>query len=86
LLAGDDNLLNQGLPVKTGLFPVTSKTAVTWDTSRHTSIETHAWIYRKKIGCGNLLFADGSVQSALNSGLTNYLSQTGLPTNRLIIP
>jgi prepilin-type N-terminal cleavage/methylation domain-containing protein len=86
LLAGDDNFLSQGLPVKSGVFTASSTATFTWDKSRHIVAETHAWIYRKKVGCGNMLLSDGSVQSATNWDLTNYLSQTALTTNRLVIP
>jgi type II secretory pathway pseudopilin PulG len=86
LLSGDGNFLNQGVPVKPGLFEATSNTPVTWDTSRHTSVETHAGIFRKTTGWGNVGLADGSVQALTTSGFRNQIRQTGLATNRLFIP
>jgi competence protein ComGC len=86
LLAGDDNFLNQGSPVKPGLFEITSGTPVGWDSSRHTDIETYAWIYRKSVSCGNVALGDGSVQSLNNSTLRDQMRRTGLATNRLVIP
>ncbi|HEV2693676.1 MAG TPA: type II secretion system protein [Verrucomicrobiae bacterium] len=86
LLGGDDNFVNQGASVKPGLFTTASTATFTWDNSRHTVEKDHAWIYLKKPACGNLLMADGNVQAALNSDLTNYLSPTALATNRLVIP
>jgi len=86
LLSGDDNFLINGSPVKPGLLEVTSNTPIAWDSSRHVSVETHFWLFKKKTNWGNIGLGDGSVQSLTNPGLTNLLHQTGLATNRLAIP
>lgn len=72
-LSGDDNFEIGGAPVKSGLLAISSNTSIAWSAARHKF-------------SGNLLLADGSVQSSSNSGLTNYVHQTGLTTNRLAIP
>lgn len=86
LLSGDDHFLINGSPVKPGLIEVTSNTPIAWDSSRHLSVETHAWIFKKKAAYGFIGLGDGSVQSVSCSGLTNSVQQTGLATNRLVIP
>ncbi len=73
LLSGDDNFEISGAPVKSGLLAISSNTPIAWSAARHKF-------------SGNLLLADGSVQSSSNSGLTNWIHQTGLATNRLAIP
>jgi prepilin-type processing-associated H-X9-DG protein len=83
LLSGDDNFVVNRSPIKPGLIQLTPATSVTWNTDRHGSDEPRFWVSKK---LGNLLFADGSVQSVGNSGLTSRLQQTGLATNRLAIP
>ena len=73
LLSGDDNFAIGGVPVKSGLLNVTTNTSITWTATRH-----HF--------AGNVALADGSVQQMSNSGLTNWLRQTGVVTNRFAIP
>ena len=59
----------------------------TRDGHRHGNITDQGWFKRpKKIGVGNLALTDGSVQEANNITLPNYVSETGLGTNRLVIP
>jgi hypothetical protein len=73
ILSGDDNFEIGGVPVKSGLLELSSNTPIAWSAARH------------KFD-GNIGLTDGSVQSLSNSGLTNFLHQTGLATNRLAIP
>jgi prepilin-type N-terminal cleavage/methylation domain-containing protein len=73
LLSGDDNFAIGGVPVKSGRLDLAANMPVTWTAARH-----HF--------AGNVAVADGSVQQMSNSGLTNWLHQTGLATNRLAIP
>jgi len=86
-LSGDDMfLLNQTI-VPPGRFDVAATAPLEWDDNRHGDIVKQGWFTApKKIGCGNLLLGDGSVQATSSSTLTNYLAQTGLATNRLYIP
>jgi type II secretory pathway pseudopilin PulG len=73
ILSGDDNFEIGGVPVESGLLKLSSNTPIAWTPVRH--------------GLGGFfLLADGSVQSLSNSGLTNWLHQTGVATNRLAIP
>jgi hypothetical protein len=86
LLSGDDNLIIDASPVKSGIFEVKRGTSIRWDSTRHISVKSHTWFEKYDPNLGNIGLGDGSVQSTLNSSLTNYLSQTGLATNRLVIP
>jgi competence protein ComGC len=72
-LFGDDNFSVAGQSAKPGLISLTSNTPVALTVARH-----HF--------AGNIGFSDGSVQSLNNSNLRILLSQTGLATNRLVIP
>ena len=73
LLSGDANFAIGGVPVKSGLLKFYSNAPIAWSAARHKY-------------SGNILLADGSVQSLNNSGLRNWLHQTGVATNRLAIP
>jgi prepilin-type processing-associated H-X9-DG protein len=73
ILAGDDNLLVNGKPVQPGFLNLSTNVAVEWTMERHQ-------------GVGNFALADGSVQSLSNSSFTNKLQETGVATNRLVIP
>jgi prepilin-type processing-associated H-X9-DG protein len=73
ILSGDDNFEINGVAVKSGLLEFSSNTPIAWSAARHKF-------------SGNILLADGSVQSVAISGLTNLVQQTGLATNRLAIP
>ena len=73
ILSGDDNFEINGTPVKSGLLELSPNTSIAWSAARHKFT-------------GNILLADGSVQSLNNSGLTNWLHQAGSFTNRLAIP
>ena len=72
-LAGDDNFAVNGKPVQPGILNLSTNTSIEWTSARH----HHA---------GNILLADGSVQSASSSGLQQAFHQTGIATNRLVIP
>jgi len=73
-LSGDDNFEINGTPIKSGLLELFSTNApIAWSAARHKF-------------AGNILLADGSVQSVTISGLANLVQQTGLVTNRLAIP
>jgi hypothetical protein len=86
LLSGDDHFLINGSPVKPGLIEVTSNAPIAWDSSRHVSVESRAWFFKKKTGWGNIGLGDGSVQSLSSSNLLEQIKQIGLATNRLAIP
>jgi prepilin-type processing-associated H-X9-DG protein len=73
ILSGDDNFEIGGVPVKSGLFGISTNTRIAWTSARHKY-------------AGNIGFADGSVQEVTTGDLQNALRQTGLATNRLAIP
>ncbi len=81
-LSGDDNWLTggevwnvafKGVPVPSGVLSVWTNTAVAWSDARH---QKH----------GNVVLADGSVQSFSGSKLAEALRNTGVATNRLAFP
>jgi hypothetical protein len=72
-LAGDDNFEINGAPVKSGLLKISTNTTISWTAARHKFV-------------GNIGLADGSVQQVTQNGLRQALEQTGLATNRLVIP
>ena len=73
LLCGDDNLAMGSVLVKRGLLTLSANIQVSWTAARH----------KNK---GNILLADGSVQGFSNSRLREALQNTGVATNRLLIP
>jgi prepilin-type processing-associated H-X9-DG protein len=73
VLSGDANFEINGVLAKSGLLKISSNAPIIWSATRHKY-------------SGNILLADGSVQTLSNSSLTNWLHQTGLATNRLAIP
>ena len=73
LLSGDDNLLIGGVAVKSGLLELGTNQSVGWSSTRH-------------VLQGNVALADGSVQQFGSTRLRSLLIQTGLSTNRLLIP
>jgi type II secretory pathway pseudopilin PulG len=73
MLSGDANFQINGVPVKSGILEITSNTPIAWTRERHRL-------------SGNIVLADGSVQTLSNAELPNQIPQTGLATNRLAIP
>jgi len=74
LLSGDANFEIGGVPAKSGLLALSSNAPVSWTAARH----QHG---------GNIAIADGSVQQVTPSQLRQrMLPQTGLATNRLLLP
>ncbi len=72
-LSGDDNFAIGGVPVKAGVLQLLTNTPVAWTKDRHSD-------------GGNIGLADGSVQQLNANGLQQALQQTGVATNRLVIP
>ena len=73
VLDGDDNFLLSGKPVKSGLLELSSNSPVAWSGKRHRY-------------CGNLGFADGSVQQESQGDLQQAIQGTGRAKNRIVIP
>jgi hypothetical protein len=72
-LSGDDNFAISGVPVKSGLLELSTNAPIAWTAARHKFI-------------GNICLADGSVQQLTTDDLQKALQQTGVATNRLVIP
>ena len=72
ILSGDRNITN-GLGVRTGVLRVTATDPSGWPSTPHR-------------GCGNILFADGSVRYLSTPQLREAITNTGFPTNRLLMP
>lgn len=72
-LAGDRNLVTNGVAVGPGLAVIQKKTLLGWSTAMH------HW-------SGNLCLADGSVSHLDAKGLNDALAKTTLALNRLAMP
>jgi prepilin-type processing-associated H-X9-DG protein len=86
LLSGDDNVAISSIPVKSGLLELSTNTPVTWTSLRHVAYNSHFWTAARYRFVGNIGFADGSVQQATTDDLEKALQQTGVATNRLVLP
>ena len=73
ILSGDDNLEVNGVRVRPGILNLLTNASVGWTKDRHGST-------------GNIALADGSVSATTVSGLNSALANTGIATNRLVIP
>lgn len=71
-LSGDHNITN-GLPIRDGVLTLTTNRPAGWTAGVHVNV-------------GNILLADGSVQSFTTSALREALGHTGTTTNRLAMP
>lgn len=78
ILSGDRHLQVNGQPVKPGLLVASNSATFDW------SKELHARSSRSPVG--NLLFADGHVEIARSTRLTNSFQRQSPLTNRLVIP
>jgi len=73
-LCGDDTFEKDKKTVNPGLLEFTANTSLHWSSARHHYT-------------GNIALADGSVWEGVNhSNLLKLVSQTGLATNRLVVP
>jgi prepilin-type processing-associated H-X9-DG protein len=73
LLAGDRNLVTNGVPVGSGLLKLMTNMNVGWTMSTHQ-------------GSGNVVLGDGSVQSFPSARLQEQSTNSGMKINRLAIP
>jgi hypothetical protein len=73
ILDGDDNLVVDGTPVKSGLIKFPPNAPIAWSGTRHRF-------------CGNIGFVDGSVVEESTIGLEKAFLRTGLATSRIAIP
>lgn len=71
-LSGDHNITN-GLPIRDGVLTLTTNRPAGWTAGVHVNV-------------GNILLADGSVQSFTAPALREALGYTGAATNRLAMP
>jgi hypothetical protein len=84
ILSGDDNFLLNGSPIKSDLYEITSNASFAWDDTRHVGVRKTGWFSKTKVGYGNIVLADGSVQIISQSGLR--IAFQNEITNRLAIP
>jgi len=73
LLAGDRNLMTNGVPVGSCLHVLTTNRKVGWTAQMHNN-------------AGNVLFGDGHVDALSNGRLQELSRSSGEATNRLLIP
>jgi hypothetical protein len=73
LLAGDRSLMTNNVPVRSGLLELTTNLTAGWTSRMH----NHA---------GNGLFGDGHVDALSNNRLQEQLINSGVATQRLLIP
>jgi prepilin-type processing-associated H-X9-DG protein len=85
-LSGDDNFAIGGVPVKSGVLELSTNTPVTWTSLRHVAYNSHFWTAARHKFVGNIGMADGSAQQFTTDGLQKALQQTGVATNRLVLP
>jgi competence protein ComGC len=85
-LSGDDNFAISGVPVKSGLLELSTNSSITWTSGRHVAHNSHFWTPARDRFVGNLGMADGSAQQVTTDGLQKALQQTGVATNRLVLP
>jgi prepilin-type processing-associated H-X9-DG protein len=72
-LVGDDHFTVAGKKPKSGALNLWTNTSVKWTSARHGRE-------------GNILMGDGSVQKFSSAGLKQMLVNTGVATNRLLMP
>jgi hypothetical protein len=85
-LSGDDNFAIGGVPVKSGPLELSANLPIAWSPGRHNAYNTHFWTPARDRFIGNIGLADGSVQQVTTDGLQTALQQTGVATNRLVLP
>jgi prepilin-type processing-associated H-X9-DG protein len=73
IISGDDNLAVNGVRVRPGILNLSTNASVGWTKERHG-------------GAGNIALSDGSVQTATAWAFQSALVNTGVTTNRLVIP
>lgn len=72
ILLGDHNITD-GTPLKNGVVALTTNKPARWTAEVHNKV-------------GNVCLADGSVQQDSTTGLQDQLANTGVATNRLLMP
>jgi prepilin-type processing-associated H-X9-DG protein len=73
VLAGDRNLMTNGIPVGSGLLILTTNVTVGWTAAMHN-------------GAANVVLGDGSVQQATSARLSQQIGSSDTGTNHLLIP
>jgi prepilin-type processing-associated H-X9-DG protein len=73
ILSGDRNLMTNGVPVGSGLVELTTKMTAAWTAQIHKN-------------AGNVLFGDGHVDALSKNRLQEQLINSGVGTNRLLVP
>lgn len=73
LLAGDRNLVVDGISIGPGLLTLTTTNLLGWTAAMHK-------------GVGNILMVDGSVRIGISTGLQKLIANSGTNVNRLAVP
>jgi prepilin-type processing-associated H-X9-DG protein len=81
ILDGDDDLIVDGKPAKSGLLDLSANPSLTWSGRRHGT---------RHQPCGNIGLADGSVEQESLEGFQNAMAYstngTPFPKNQIAIP
>lgn len=86
ILSGDDNLEVNGVRVQPGILNLLTNAPVEWTENDRHGYPQH-WRFRNQhLRKGNIGLADGSVQENSVSTFNSALANTGVATNRLVIP
>lgn len=72
ILSGDHNITDETL-LKNGVLTLTTNRPARWTAEVHNKV-------------GNICLADGSVQQENSAGLQGQIAETGVATNRLLMP
>ena len=86
ILAGDDNLAINGVRVRPGILTLLKNTSVGWTKERTGPFHSPGNFHKQHFRVGNIVLADGSVQTTSSSSLRQWVQQTGTATTRLVIP
>jgi prepilin-type N-terminal cleavage/methylation domain-containing protein len=86
ILSGDDNLDVNGVRIRPGVVNLSTNASVEWTENERHGRPQHWSIHKQHWRLGNIGLVDGSVQQTTVATLTSALMNTGVATNRLVIP
>lgn len=86
ILSGDDNLEVNGVRVRPGILNLSTNAPVEWTENERHGHPQQWSILKQHLRAGNIALADGSVQPTTVARLQQAFQQTGVATNRWVIP
>lgn len=86
ILSGDDNLEVNGVRVRPGILNLSTNASVGWTENERHGHPQQWSIYKQHYRLGNIGLVDGSVASTTTLTFQSALVNTGVATNRLVIP